>query len=93
MSVRYQLTNKAYLSDVTITNTPESFTHEMARKAADTEMERNYVTVILCAVDLYRGLAHNRKASSALCTLVEREKKSFHVAAKTVSGTRDGSRR
>ena len=33
-------------------------------------------------VDLY--IAHNRKASNALCTLVEREKKSFQVPAKTV---------
>ena len=62
----------------------------MARKAADTEMERNYVTVILCAVDLYRprGLAHNRKASSALSTLVERENNSFQVPAKTATKER-----
>jgi len=31
--------------------------------------------------------AHNRKGSDALCTLAKREKKSFQVAAKTVSGT------
>ena len=32
-------------------------------------------------------IAHNRKASNALCTLVKREKKSFQVPAKTASGT------
>jgi len=36
-------------------------------------------------VDLYT--AHNRKASNSLCTLVEREKKSVQVPAKTVKGT------
>jgi len=33
---------------------------------------------------VYIGLVHNRKASSALCTLVERENKSLRVPAKTV---------
>ena len=32
-------------------------------------------------------IAHNRKASDALCMLVKREKKSFQVPAKTVKGT------
>jgi len=42
-------------------------------------------------VDIY--IAHDRKASNALCTLVKPEKKSFQVLAKNVKGTRDGSRR
>ena len=33
-------------------------------------------------------IAHNREASDALCTLVEREKKSFQVTTKTVNRTR-----
>ena len=37
-------------------------------------------------------VAHHREASNALCTLVEREKKRFQVAAK-LSAERDGSRR
>ena len=49
------------------------------------------MSVSMSVVDLYS--AHNRKASDALCTLVEREKTSFQVAAKTVKGMRDGSRR
>ena len=36
-------------------------------------------------VDLYT--AHDREASNSLCTLVEREKESVQVPAKTVKGT------
>jgi len=32
-------------------------------------------------------IAHNREAPNALCTLVEREKKSFQVTTKTVNRT------
>jgi len=47
------------------------------------------VSVSKSIVDLY--IAHNRKASDALCTLVKREKESFQVPAKTVKGTCTGT--
>jgi len=43
------------------------------------------LSMSMSIVDSYA--AHNRKASNALCTLVEREKNSFQVAVKTVKGT------
>ena len=39
-----------------------------------------------CQSQIY--IAHNRKASNALCSLAKRETKSCHVPANTVKGTR-----
>ena len=46
----HYLINKAYLGDMTATNINKSFTHNMAAKKADIDMERNYVTVTLAYV-------------------------------------------
>ena len=48
------------------------------------------MSMLMSTVDLY-PIAHNREAPNALCTLVEREKKSFQVTTKT-STERVGSR-
>jgi len=47
MSIRSssRLTNKVYLSDITVTNIYQSFTYKMAVKI---DMQQNYVTVTLC---------------------------------------------
>jgi len=39
------LTNKAYLSAVTVTNISESFTYKMAAKSTGIDVEQNYVNV------------------------------------------------
>jgi len=41
----YDLANKAHISNITVKNIYQSFTHKMATKASK---HRNYVTVILC---------------------------------------------
>ena len=53
MSTWSLTTDKAYLSDSSITNIYKSFTHKMAAKPAGIHMERNYVTVTrACRVDI-----------------------------------------
>jgi len=42
------LTNKAYLSAITVTNIFQSFTYKMAAKSTGIDREQNYVTVTLC---------------------------------------------
>ena len=44
MIIDLPLTNKVYLSDITVTNSYQSFTYKMAVKI---DMEQNYVTVTL----------------------------------------------
>jgi len=44
----HQLTKKAFLSDITVTDISRSFTDKMGRKPAGIDMERNCVIVTLC---------------------------------------------
>jgi len=59
---------------------------KMEKNSRTVELPRLYPLSMSMSIVDY--IAHNRKASNALCTLVEREKKSFSgPGAKTVSGT------
>jgi len=44
----HQPSDKAYLSDIRVTNISKCFTYKMAAKTTGIYMERNYVTVTVC---------------------------------------------
>ena len=61
----HRLTNKAYLSAITVTNIYQSFTYKMAQKLTGVDVEQNYVTITLCIRSPKNSIVVNRERKCA----------------------------